>query len=138
MKHILFLCFLLILLIPLISACHKRTSSTTMQNTKTSDICFTDTLHNFGTIPLSQPIDSFDFKFTNCGQKKLVILGVEVSCRCTKVYYSHAPIEPDKESFIRVIYDARGHQPEFFNKSIKVISNAKKDIVTLKISGNLQ
>ncbi len=138
MKATFFHLFLVVILLPLFSACRKSAPSSAVQKIQNADICFKDTLHNFGIIPLLQPVDSFDFIFTNCGKDRLVILGVETSCHCTKVFYPHIPIEPDGESFVRVIYDGRERQAEYFSKSIRVITNAKKECVTLGINGRLQ
>lgn len=130
--------FLAVMLLPLFSACRKATPSSAVRRRQNADICFKATLHNFGVIPLLQPVDSFDFIFTNCGNDRLVILGVENSCHCTKVFYPHIPIEPGGSSFVRIIYDGRERQAEYFNKSIRVITNAKKEYVTLNIRGRLQ
>lgn len=119
------------------SSCRRSASPSSVSKTSTAGLCFRDTLHNFGVIPLSQPMDSFDFVFRNTGQGRLVVLGVETSCHCTKASYPHIPIEPGKESFIRVIYDGRGRQAEYFNKSVRVITNASEEPVTLNICGNL-
>lgn len=120
------------------SACRQATTSPATREMPTADICFEDTLHDFGTIPLSQSVDSFDFTFTNCGKGRLVILGVKTSCHCTKISYPHVPVEPGGQSFVRVVYDGRGRQAGFFNKSIRVISNARTEYVTLGIRGSLQ
>ena len=126
--------FFINMLFFLFTACRKPVSLPIVQNMQIADICFKDTIHYFGIIPLSQPTDSFDFIFTNCGEKPLVVLGVETSCHCTKAFYPHIPIKPGEKSFVRVVYDGRERQAEYFNKSIRVITNAKKECITLGIS----
>lgn len=126
-----------IMLLPFFS-CRQAASPPTSSNAQTADISFNDTLHDFGIIPLSHPIDSFDFAFTNRGKGRLVVLGVETSCHCTKAFYPHTPIEPGGQAYIRVVYDGRGRQAEYFNRSVRVITNAAKECVTLGIRGNLQ
>lgn len=130
--------FLTSMLLSLFTACRKLASQPVVQKIQNADICFKDTVHSFGIIPLSQPTDSFDFIFTNCGEGRLVVLGVETSCHCTKAFYPHIPINPGEKSFVRVVYDGRERQTEYFNKSIRVITNAKKECITLGISGKLQ
>lgn len=123
-----------------VSACRRQaaSSSSDVRRAQLADICLRDTLHDFGTIPLSQAIDSFDFTFTNCGKERLVVLGVKTSCHCIQVSYPHTPVEPGKESFIRVIYDGRGRHAEYFDKSVRITTNAKKETVTLEIRGRVQ
>lgn len=121
------------------SACRKeKVSLSKIKKTLFAEICFRDTLHDFSTIPLTQAVDSFDFVFTNCGEGRLVILGVKASCHCLRVSYPHTPIEPGKESFVRLVYDGRGRQSEYFNKSVRITTNATKEHVTLVVRGKLQ
>lgn len=101
-------------------------------------INFFETKHHFNDIPLNNPVDSFDFIFTNKGNRLLVILHAKTSCHCTKVKYSKAPIQPGDTSFVRVIYDGTGRSPEYFNKSVDIYSNASNDIIKLHIDGNLK
>ena len=135
MKKLLPSIILLPILLAGLSSCRNTTSR---KENLQSEIVFSDTLHHFGIIPLSQPIDSFDFVFTNMGKEKLVILGVETSCHCTSAIYPHQPVESGKQSYIRVIYDGRGRSSEYFNKSIRVITNAGREYVILSIDGKLQ
>lgn len=121
----------------LFSACQRQASTSGARKVSSADIRFNDTLHDFGAIPLPQAVDSFDFVFTNTGTARLVVLGVETSCRCIKASYPYTPIEPGEASFIRVVYDGRGRGKEYFNRSVKVMTNARHDCVTLRINGTL-
>lgn len=118
--------------------CHYNNTSIYPHKERAANISFKDTLHHFESISLSQPIDSFDFVFTNTGKGRLVILGVKTSCHCTRVSYPHEPVESGKQSYIRVFYDGTGRQPEYFNKSVKVSTNARYEPYILRISGNLK
>ena len=95
-------------------------------------------MHHFGSIPLSQPVDSFDFRFRNEGPGRLVILGHKSPCHCTLVKYTQQPIEPGEMSFVRVIYDGRGRPAEYFNKSVLVYTNASALPVKLAFDGRLE
>ena len=132
MKKILFI----IIIFPFLLSSCKR-SNRSIKRMPIAEIAFNDTLYHFGDISLDTPIDSFDFVFKNTGKEKLVVLGVQTSCRCTYAVYPHHPINPGEQSYIRVTYDGRGRSAEYFRKSIKVITNAPKDII-LQIEGNLK
>lgn len=118
--------------------CHCNNASTNSHKKYVASISFQDTIHHFESISLQQPIDSFDFVFTNTGEGRLVVLGVKTSCHCTRVSYPHESIESGKQSYIRVFYDGTGRQPEYFNKSVKVSTNARYEPYILRISGNLK
>lgn len=129
----------LLLLLALCASCRNRTSSPSASHRLPSaDICFTDTAHDFGVIPLSQPVDSFDFVFRNTGRGMLVVLGIKASCHCTKAVFPRTPIASGQQSHIRVFYDGRGRRPEYFNKSVQVYTNAPSECITLNITGRLQ
>lgn len=122
----------------LLASCRDRTSSSTRHRLPSAGICFADTVHDFGIIPLSQPIDSFDFVFRNTGQGMLVVLDVKTSCHCTKAVFPQSPIAPGQQAYIRVFYDGHGRSPEYFNKSVKVYTNARARYMVLNIKGELQ
>lgn len=103
-----------------------------------NSIEFLDTIHHFGVIPLSNPIDSVDFKFINRGSNLLVILNAKPSCRCTKVKYPKYPISSGDTSYVRVIYDGTGRNPEYFNKSVEIYTNASSSLLKLNINGQLK
>ena len=86
---------------------------------------------------MKNPIDSFDFKFKNTGDKLLVIYKVDPSCHCTSVKFTREPIRPGEESYIRVIYDGSGQSSGFFLKSVSVFSNESVKPLKLKIDGEL-
>lgn len=121
-----------------LSSCKQASSRPSQSAVHSVGICFQDTIHHFESIFLQQPIDSFDFVFTNTGEGRLVVLGVETSCHCTRVSYPHEPVESGNQSYIRVFYDGTGRQPEYFNKSVKVSTNARYEPYILRISGNLK
>ena len=130
---------ILLLVLTICISCRNRISSPSVSHRLSSaGICFADTVHDFGIIPLSQPVDSFDFVFRNTEQGMLVVLGVKVSCHCTRAVFPHTPIASGQQSYIRVFYDGRGRRPEYFNKSVQVYTNARTECITLNIMGRLQ
>lgn len=121
----------------LLFSCKNRTHSTSL-STHFGCLEFSDTLHNFGQLNVENPVDSFDFKFTNNGEYAIVVLGVSTSCDCTKAKYDHVPVMPGESSYIRVVYDGTGHGPEYFSKTVSVTTSATNDDIILSIEGELK
>ncbi len=48
------------------------------------------------------------FKIKNTGKKELIILNITSSCGCTVAEKPKAPIQPNNESFVEVIFDSKG------------------------------
>lgn len=124
------------LAVSLFSSCSPATSSSTTSSSQ--DVVFIDTLHHFGEIPLSSPIDTFDFKFVNSSQYAVLVFGAKPSCECTHAFYTHDPVMPGDTSFIRVIYDGSGRQPEYFNKTVSVTLSCLEEDVILSFDGELK
>ena len=97
-------------------------------------ITFAESSHDFGNIQESKGPVSYTFKFTNTGDKPLLIIDAVASCGCTKPEYSGKPIKPGKEGKIKVTYSPIG-RPGAFRKTIKVKTNAADKRVTLVITG---
>ena len=102
-----------------------------------ADIKFDKTSHNFGTFSEDNPKVSCTFKFTNTGDKLLVIHQAIASCGCTVPQYSKEPIKPGESGEIVVNYDGTGKFPGHFKKSITIRTNAKKESVRLSIEGDM-
>ena len=77
--------------------------------------------HNFGKIVQGKPV-TYEMKFTNVGDKPLIIKGVTPTCGCTIAKFTETPILKGKTGSITVTYDAAGIGP--FNKNVTVVSNA--------------
>ena len=118
-------------------SCDRKTNNENSFQDK-PDICFLDTLHDFGTIPMDSPVDSFDFRFVNKSGQAVVILAARTSCECTKAVFPKRPVLAGDSSYVRVIYDGTGRRPEFFNKSVTVTTSASFEDVILEISGELK
>lgn len=102
-----------------------------------ADIKFDKTSHNFGTFSEDNPKVTCTFKFTNTGDKLLVIHQAIASCGCTVPQYSKEPIKPGESGEIVVTYDGSGKFPGHFKKSITLRTNAKKEIVRLYVEGDM-
>ena len=102
-----------------------------------AEIKFEKTSHNFGTFPESSPKVTCVFKFTNTGDKLLVIHQAIASCGCTVPQYPKEPIKPGEGGEIIVTYDGAGKFPGHFKKSMTLRTNAKQEIVRLYVEGDM-
>ena len=133
MRAILFVLFSSFLI--LVSCNNKKSSPS---NDIQGEIEWKDSVHDFGTVDLKNPIDSFDFKFKNTGNQVIAVLQAKTSCHCTEVKYPKEPIRSGEESYIRVIYNGTGRSPEYFNKSVRVYTTASFHPKLLRIRGKLK
>ena len=102
-----------------------------------AEIKFEKTSHDFGTFSESSPKVTCVFKFTNTGDKLLVIHQAIASCGCTVPQYPKQPIKPGEGGEIIVTYDGAGKFPGHFKKSITLRTNAKQEIVRLYVEGDM-
>ncbi|MBE6275387.1 MAG: DUF1573 domain-containing protein [Bacteroides sp.] len=102
-----------------------------------AEIKFEKTSHDFGTFTESNSKVTCTFKFTNTGDKLLVIHQAIASCGCTVPQYPKEPIKPGESGEIIVTYDGEGKFPGHFRKSITLRTNAKQEIVRLYVEGEM-
>ena len=102
-----------------------------------AEIKFEKTSHDFGTFSESSPKVTCVFKFTNTGDKLLVIHQAIASCGCTVPQYPKEPIKPGEGGEIIVTYDGAGKFPGHFKKSITIRTNAKQEIIRLYVEGDM-
>lgn len=76
-----------------------------------------------------------EFKFTNSGNEPLIISEARKTCGCTIPTWPKAPIKPGESSVIKVKYDTK--RIGMINKSVIIISNAKREQITLRIKGKI-
>ncbi len=101
-----------------------------------AEIKFEKTSHDFGSFSESTKV-TCTFKFTNTGDKLLVIHQAIASCGCTVPQYSKEPIKPGESGEIVVTYNGAGKFPGHFKKSITIRTNAKQEIVRLYVEGDM-
>lgn len=99
-------------------------------------IAFEKSEHNFGQFTEAQP-QTYEFTFTNKGDKPLVIHQAMASCGCTVPTFPQEPIAPGKTGKIKVVYNGRGKFPGSFKKSVSVRTNASNALVRLYVSGEM-
>ena len=101
------------------TAAAPATSQTVKQDGPQMDFKFTE--HNFGELE-EGPKANVEFKFTNTGNKPLILTDVKASCGCTTPDWPKEPILPGQSSQIKVEYNTQG-RPGDFTKSITITSN---------------
>ncbi|MDR1887418.1 MAG: DUF1573 domain-containing protein [Prevotellaceae bacterium] len=100
-------------------------------------IQFSTDKHDFGNIRETNGPVSHVFTFKNTGKAPLVIQNVETSCGCTVSEYTKEPVLPGKSGIVKATFDPSG-RPNYFDKTLTVISNAETGRVMLNIKGNVE
>lgn len=100
-------------------------------NNRTS-ISFDKIIHDFGKVK-AETDNRYKFRFTNSGEKPLIISDVKASCGCTTPYKPEKPILPGKSDFIDVNFHPKSGQIGEISKTITVESNIDGKITELQI-----
>lgn len=90
--------------------------------------------HNFGKIPKDKPV-TYEFSFTNPGNRPLIIEDATAECGCTKPEFPKRPVMPGGKGTITVTYDAK--EPGAFTKKITVKLVNVPETKVLSISGEV-
>ena len=107
-----------------------------VSNPNAAEITFTETTHDFGTIPFKGEAEC-EFIFTNTGKEPLIIQNCQSTCGCTvPTCPKEKPIKPGEKGTIKVKYTTT-HVPGGFTKSFTVYSNAKNSPVSVTIKGEI-
>ena len=97
---------------------------------------FEKEVHDYGTLVQGEPA-VYEFKFTNTGDKPLIISNCKGSCGCTVPVWPREPLAPGKSATIKVKYDSSRLGP--INKSVTIQSNAiNEPTKVIRIKGNIQ
>ena len=96
-----------------------------------SKISFSQQEHDFGQKPVGKPV-SYEFVFTNIGNKPLVLSNVKASCGCTTPSWTKEPILPGQKGSIKAQYNMAREGK--YRKSITV-KTADGETVILYITG---
>lgn len=97
---------------------------------------FNEMAHDFGSIDQNTE-NTHVFKFTNTGDKPLIIETATGSCGCTVPEFPREPIAPGASSEIKVVYKP-GKQKGMQNKTVTVIANTQPKDTRLNITANVQ
>lgn len=94
---------------------------------------FNEDVHTFDAIIEGEQA-THEFRFTNTGDKPIVISHVQPACGCTTPSWTKDPVLPGKQGVITATYNSTG-RPGPFNKTISVTSNAKISSLMLAFRG---
>lgn len=92
----------------------------------------TETTFDYGDLKLNVPATHI-FTYKNTGDAPLLIDNVRSICGCTATEWTETPVEPGKEGFIKVVYDAR--KAGYFYKKVTVFFNHQKKGEKLYLQG---
>ena len=84
------------------------------------------------------PRDSFDFVYSNAGDKKLVIFSVAPSCDCLTAKFEQKMLAKGESSYIRIYIDATNEHGAEFWRTLDVYTNARKEPYTLEVEGTIE
>ena len=111
----------------------KAQTTTPADQSDAPDFKFDKETYDFGKIPTTKPV-SVEFKFTNIGEKPLIISNVAASCGCTVPEWPKTPIKKGQTGIIKVTYTPTPTAMPF-TKPITITSNAKISTKYLYIKG---
>jgi len=104
--------------------------------TKSPQISWDKTTHNFGVFKEEDGMQTAIFEFTNVGEEPLILNNVKASCGCTATDYTKEPVAKGKKGFVKASYNPQ-NRPGKFSKSITVTSNSESPTTVLTISGEV-
>ena len=105
------------------------------ENKNQAEITFEKEVNDFGIVPQGTPA-SYTFVFRNTGKEPLIITNATASCGCTTPEWTKEPIKKGDKGFVKATYNATAAGA--FNKSLTVLSNAKRGTVVLTIKGEVK
>ena len=111
--------------------------SCTAKSPKPPTIVFNDTICHLA-LKRDTPRDSFDFVYSNAGDKKLVIYSVVPSCHCLTAIFEQKLLAKGESSYIRIYLDATNEQGTDVWRTLDVYTNARKEPYTLEVEGTIE
>jgi len=98
-------------------------------------IKFDKELHDFGKIITGERV-AYGFRFINAGSSPLLITGIRSGCGCTVADYPKEPLMPGDDGRIQIVFNSSGRRG-FQSESVRVLTNAKESVVTLRITAEV-
>lgn len=109
---------------------NQQTQDTTAVSTANGQhpvMTFEKPTHNFGDITQGEKVE-YSFKFTNTGNKDLLIMEATSTCGCTVPEWPKEPIKPGQSGYMKVIFDSHGKEG-YTEKAITIKANTENEIV---------
>jgi len=101
-----------------------------------TSIEFENDEYNFGTV-VDGDMVKHTFKFTNTGDKNLVLFDVETTCGCTVPEdWPKQPIPPGESGEVKVIFNSN-NKVGAVNKSIRIEANTNPTVSAVTITGEV-
>ncbi|MES2386954.1 MAG: DUF1573 domain-containing protein [Bacteroidota bacterium] len=94
---------------------------------------FDNESHDFGEVNEGDQAQ-YEYKFTNTGDKPVILSNVQASCGCTTPSWTKDPVLPGKTGVITASYNSSG-RPGPFTKTVTVTSNATNSPLQLTFRG---
>lgn len=85
-------------------------------------ITFEKQVHDFGNVTEGEVVE-YSFKFTNTGEKDLLINSAEASCGCTVPEWPKEPIKPGESGYMKVKFDSKGRPEGHTEKELYIQAN---------------
>jgi len=130
-----------VILLIILAGCNSRQTgkntgeSGLLTDGEATEITFREYEHDFGKITEGEKVAHI-FVFENNGPGSLVIESASTSCGCTVPKYDRSPIPAGKGGHLEVVFDSNGRSG-IQTKTISVRSNAKTEVVILKITADV-
>lgn len=129
--------FILLLLAFICSSCTEGKQQRDKTGKKEAQITFTDTIYDFGTFPMENPVRHHVFTFRNTGSIPVAIVNIHPSCRCVTASHTLQAVRPGENGQVEVTFDGKQAAPGYFSKSVRVRINSSR-IYTLKVTGTME
>ena len=101
-----------------------------------TSIEFENDEYNFGTV-VDGDMVKHTFKFTNTGDKNLVLFDVKTTCGCTVPEdWPKQPIPPGESGEVKVIFNSN-NKVGAVNKSIRIEANTNPTVTAVTITGEV-
>ena len=142
MKAIRLQVVLLALTLTLLSACqgaaekgNAEIQAPVTNNGQGPEVTFEKEVHDFGKIISGERV-AYGFRFSNTGSAPLLITGIRSGCGCTVGDYPKEPLMPGQDSRINVVFNSAGRRG-FQSETVRVLTNSKESVVTLRITAEV-
>ena len=93
-------------------------------------------IHNFGTVQTGELV-SYSFKFSNTGNRDLVIKNIEVDCGCLRIEYPKEAVKSGDYNYIEVLFDSAGEVGKVL-KEVRIYTNAGEKAISLIVTANVE
>ena len=96
---------------------------------------FEEEVFDFGTITQGEKV-THDFRFTNTGEKELVIANAYADCGCTVPLVPKMPVPSGKGDVVRVSFDSKDRSG-MVTKTITILTNCIPNKRVIQIKANI-